>query len=57
MADNKSTVRAGASGDLWWMGVFAGILTMLFGVAALFWPGLTGFVLAGPHVSNVCISI
>ncbi|HRF28626.1 MAG TPA: DUF308 domain-containing protein [Candidatus Saccharibacteria bacterium] len=41
MADNKSTVRAGASGDLWWMGVFAGILTMLFGVAALFWPGLT----------------
>lgn len=27
--------------DFWWMGVLSGILTMLFGVAALFWPGLT----------------
>ncbi len=27
--------------DFWWMGVLAGILTMLFGIAALFWPGLT----------------
>lgn len=27
--------------EFWWMGVLGGILTMLFGIAALFWPGLT----------------
>lgn len=26
---------------LWWMSVIAGILLILFGIAALFWPGLT----------------
>ena len=27
--------------EFWWIGVVGGILTMLFGIAALFWPGLT----------------
>jgi uncharacterized membrane protein HdeD (DUF308 family) len=31
----------GEKNELWWMGVLGGILTMLFGLAALFWPGMT----------------
>lgn len=27
--------------EFWWLSVVAGIATMLFGIAALFWPGLT----------------
>jgi uncharacterized membrane protein HdeD (DUF308 family) len=27
--------------DLWWIGVVTGIVTIFFGIAALFWPGLT----------------
>lgn len=39
MIDNET-------GDsLWWMGVVEGALTILFGIAALFWPGLTLTVL------------
>lgn len=30
----------GASG-LWWLGVVTGIVTIFFGIAALFWPGLS----------------
>ncbi len=26
---------------VWWLGAVAGVATMLFGIAALFWPGLT----------------
>lgn len=40
MADRAVKQTSDAS-DLWWLGVAAGVLTMLFGVAALFWPGLT----------------
>lgn len=27
--------------NLWWMFVFQGILTLIFGIIALFWPGIT----------------
>jgi uncharacterized membrane protein HdeD (DUF308 family) len=27
--------------DLWWVGVIQGVAALLFGIAALFWPGLT----------------
>lgn len=27
--------------ETWWLGVIAGVLTILFGIAALFWPELT----------------
>ncbi|HAC55859.1 TPA: hypothetical protein DCF80_00010 [Candidatus Saccharibacteria bacterium] len=27
--------------SMWWLGVVAGIITIFFGIAALFWPGLT----------------
>lgn len=40
MADRGRKVMEGGT-DLWWMGVVAGVVTMLFGLAALFWPGLT----------------
>lgn len=30
-----------AVADLWWVGVVEGVLALLFGIAALFWPGLT----------------
>lgn len=38
MNDN---VMNDSAGDLWWLGVVAGVVTILFGIAALFWPGLT----------------
>lgn len=41
MADKTVTVSSNNSNDLWWLGVVGGILTMLFGIAALFWPGIT----------------
>lgn len=31
--------------DLWWVGVFEGVITLLFGIAAVFWPGLTLLIL------------
>lgn len=40
MAEKVSTNRSGLD-DLWWFGVLTGVLTMIFGIAALFWPGLT----------------
>ena len=40
MAERTVTVNNGSS-NLWWLGVIAGIVTMLFGIAALFWPGLS----------------
>ncbi len=36
----KNSVSAKPS-ELWWLGVVQGIVTLLFGIAALFWPGLT----------------
>lgn len=29
------------SRDLWWFGLLQGVLAILFGIAAVFWPGLT----------------
>lgn len=29
------------SGGMWWLGAVAGVATLLFGIAALFWPALT----------------
>lgn len=40
MADRVRRVTGGTT-DLWWLGAVAGVVTMLFGLAALFWPGLT----------------
>ncbi len=37
----KTVAVTNNSPNLWWLGVIGGILTMVFGVAALFWPGLT----------------
>ncbi len=31
--------------DLWWMGVIQGAIAVFFGIAAIFWPGLTLLVL------------
>jgi uncharacterized membrane protein HdeD (DUF308 family) len=31
--------------DLWWVGVVEGVVAILFGIAAVFWPGLTLAVL------------
>lgn len=48
--------------DLWWVGVAEGVVALLFGIAAVFWPGLTlltlvylfsAFVLAWGVVSIV----
>jgi len=36
----KDSVATQAN-DLWWLGVVQGIVTILFGIAAIFWPGLT----------------
>ena len=35
------TTATNNSNNLWWLGVISGILTMLFGIATLFWPGLS----------------
>jgi uncharacterized membrane protein HdeD (DUF308 family) len=29
------------SHDLWWAGMFQGVFAILFGIVAVFWPGLT----------------
>lgn len=34
-------VKDSNTADLWWLGVVTGIVTIFFGIAALFWPGLT----------------
>jgi uncharacterized membrane protein HdeD (DUF308 family) len=36
----KNTVN-----DLWWVGVAEGVAALLFGIAAVFWPGLTLVIL------------
>jgi uncharacterized membrane protein HdeD (DUF308 family) len=46
MSNNSVAVAAGDPGvDLWWVMVVQGIATILFGIVALFWPGLTLTVL------------
>ncbi len=51
-----------AANELWWAGVVEGVVALLFGIAAVFWPGLTlitlvylfsAFVLAWGVVSIV----
>lgn len=37
----KTVTTTNNPNNLWWLGVVGGILTMLFGIAALFWPELT----------------
>lgn len=36
-----SDVRNGSLNELWWLGVWQGIAALFFGIAAIFWPGLT----------------
>ncbi len=46
MSQNSVAVAVGEPGvDLWWVMVVQGIATLLFGIVALFWPGLTLTVL------------
>lgn len=40
MADVTKAVKEYAE-DLWWLFVLEGVVTVLFGIVALFWPGLT----------------
>lgn len=37
----KEVVTDTRPADMWWLGVIYGIVTLIFGIAALFWPGLT----------------
>src|ERR1051325_6508271 len=37
---NQSSVSSAVS-ELWWLGVLQGTVAVLFGIVAVFWPGLT----------------
>lgn len=42
-ADTRNSTRPvdEAVNELWWIGVIQGVLAFLFGITAIFWPGLT----------------
>ena len=43
--DNRNPMAPPAAGEMWWVRVVDGIFAILFGVAAVSWPGLTLVVL------------